>query len=183
MFKRRPFGQSAQHEMTKTRFDNSFIYKWIGFIVTARHTAVIAQPAEAALHDPAPGQHHEALGASWGPDYFHAQPQRGGRRGDEWSLVASVGPKELQLRRVGLSLRQHGSRPDGVLHTGGLHQYRQWQTKCIDGDRLLTASYLLACIVAVTAPPLLPVRTDCESIAPAVGSGSRVNWRTCWRNP
>ena len=38
----------------------------------------------------------------------------------------------------------------------------------------LTASYLLAGIVAVTAPLLAPVRTDCVSIAPAVGSAARL---------
>jgi hypothetical protein len=52
--------------MTKTGLDNGLTYMGIGFVVAARHAPVLTQPAETALHDPAPGQHHEALGAGWG---------------------------------------------------------------------------------------------------------------------
>ena len=47
----------------------------------------------------------------------------------------------------------------------------------------LTVSYLFAGIVSVTAPLLAPVRTDCVSMAPAVGSAARWGWRTTRRSP
>jgi hypothetical protein len=94
MFRGRSFSQSAQHELTETGFDNGLTHKRISFIVTARHAAVLAEPAEATLDDPAPGQHHKAFGAGRGPDYLHAQTQRRGSRGHQRPLLAGVGPKQ-----------------------------------------------------------------------------------------
>ena len=180
---RRTFRQSSEHQMTKTGFDNRFTDTRIGFVVAARHAAVLAEPAKAALDDPAPGQYYEAFGTRRGAHHLQPQPQRGGSGSHQRSLVAGVGPKQFQLRGFGLGFGQHGGGPDGVLDAGRLHQHGQGQALRIDDYRALTASYLLARIVAVAAPLLLPVRTDCESMAPAVVSGSRVSWRTCWRSP
>ena len=66
MFRRRAFGQSAQHQMAEAGFDNRLAHMGIRFVVAARYAAVFAEPAEGALHDPAPGQHHEAFGAGRG---------------------------------------------------------------------------------------------------------------------
>lgn len=161
--------------MTKTGFDNCFTHPRIGFIVSARHAAVLTEPAEAALHDPTSGQHHEALGTERLADHFHAQAHRRSSRGHQRPLVAGVSPEKLQVRRVGPGFGQHRRSPNRVLDTGCLHQHGQRQAQRVDGDMPLTASYLLARVVAVTAPLLPPVRTDCESIAPAVGSGARVS--------
>ena len=159
MFRRRFFSQPAQYQLTEASFDNGLIDTRISFVVTARHAAVLAEPAEAALDDPASGQHHEAFSAERGPDYLHAQTQRRDSRGHQRPLLAGVGPKQLQLRGSCPSRSHHGSGPDGVLHAGRLHQHGQRQALRIDDDMALTTSYLLARVVAVP-PLLLPVRTD-----------------------
>ena len=179
MFRKRPFRQSAQHQMTKTSFDNGLTNKGISFVIAARHAAALTEPAETALHHPAPRQCDETFGAGRHPDHLHPQTQRRGGRGHQRPLVAGIGPEQLQLRGDGLGLGQYRGRAHGVLHAGRLHQHGQGQSLGIDDYRALTASHLLTRIVAVTAPLFEPVRTDCESMAPAVGSASRVSWRTC----
>lgn len=179
MFEKSLCEQSAQHKMTKTGFDNRFTDTGIDFVVAARHAAVLAEPVKAALYDPAPGQHYETFGTGRSAHHLHSQTQRGGSRGHQRSLVAGVGLKQLQLRSVCPDLGQHGGRAHGVLHSGRLHEQGQGQALRIDDDIPPTVSYLLARIVAMTALLLLPVRTDCESMAPAVGSGSRVSWHSC----
>jgi len=169
--------------MRETGFDNGLTSTRIGFVISARYAAVFAEPAKGALDDPAPGQYDEAFGAGRLADHFHAQAQRCRGRRDEWSLIAGISPEQLQIGGARLGLGEHGGRAHRVLYAGWLHEHSQRQALGIDRDMTFTANYLLACIVAVAAPLLPPVRTDCESMAPAVGSGSRVNWRTCWRSP
>lgn len=106
--------------MAEACFDNGFTSTRIGFVVAASYPAVLAEPAEGTLHDPASGQYHEALGAGWGPDYLHAQAQH---RGRQRPLVAGIGSEHLQVRRPGLGLHQHRSRADWVLHPGRLHEH------------------------------------------------------------
>jgi hypothetical protein len=179
MFERSLFGQSAQHQLTKTGFDNRFTDTGIGFVIAARHAAVLTQPAETAFHDPAPGQYDEAFSAGRGAHHLHPQTQRRGGCGHQRPLVAGVSPEQLQLRGVSPSFGQHRGRPDGVLYAGRLHQQGQEQALGVNDDIALTASYLLARVVTVATPLSPPVRTDCESMAPTVGSASRVSWRSC----
>ncbi len=111
--------------MAEAGFDNCFTNKATGFVVAACYAAILTQPAEGALHHPAPGQHHKALGAGRSAHYLHAQVQRGGGRGHQRALVAGIGPEQLQLRRISLGFGQDRGGPHRVLHAGGLHEHSQ----------------------------------------------------------
>nr|GFD05819.1 hypothetical protein [Tanacetum cinerariifolium] len=156
----------------------------IGFKIPAGEAAVLAQPAKRALDDPAVRQHGEALlVAGLGHD-FDPQAQRGGRRAHGGAAVAPIAPEQAQTGGARDGFGQDGRRPGGVLHRGGLHLHGHEQAQGVNHQMALTASYLLAGVVAVTAPLLAPVRTDCVSMAPAVGSGARpAAWRTVRRKP
>ncbi len=106
---------------------------------------------------------------------YHRDQTRLHYRGHQRPLLPGIGPEQVQLRGVGLGFDQHRGGSDGVLHAGRLHVHGHEQAAGVDGNMALTASYLLARVVAVAAPLLPPVRTDCESMAPAVGSASRLS--------
>ena len=111
--------------MAETRFDNGLANPGISFVVAARYAPVLAQPAEGALYHPAPRQEDKALGAGWGSYYFHAQAQRRRRGGYQRSLVAGIGPEQLQVGGAGLGLGQDGSGSHRVLDAGCLYEYGQ----------------------------------------------------------
>lgn len=103
---------------------------------------------------------------------------------DQWAVVAPVAPEQLQRRGRLLGRGQHGARPDRVLPRGGLPLHRHQQALRVHHDRTLAPRYWLARSIAVAAPLFPPVRTDCVSMAPAVGSASRpATCRTCRRRP
>ena len=81
--------------MTETGFDNSLTSTRICFVVPTGYAPILAQPAKGALDDPSSGQYHEAFGAGRLTDHFHPQAQRRRGRGDEWSLIAGISPKQL----------------------------------------------------------------------------------------
>ena len=113
--------------------------------------------------------------------YFHPQSHGLGRLGHERALVASVAPDELQVGGAGFG--QDGAGPDQLLDRSRLYLHGQRQALGVHHDIALTPSYWLARVVAVTAPLLPPVRTDGVSMAPAVVSAARFDWRTAWRRP
>ena len=102
--------------------------------------------------------------------------------GHQRLLVAPVAPDELQVRGPGFGLGQYRARANRVCtETACTCTARPSVPTTI--CRFQSASHLLARIVAVTAPLLAPVRTDCVSMAPAVGSAARFGWRTALRSP
>lgn len=85
------------------------------------NTAALTQPGKNALYNPAPGQHDEALLAGRLTHHFRPQASNGGRLSDQRTLVAAVGPDQLQVRGAGFGLGQYGTRPHRAPHTGRLH--------------------------------------------------------------
>ena len=104
-------------------------------------------------------------------------------RATRGALVAPVAPDELPVGGAGFGLGQHRAGADRVLYRGRLHLHGQRQAFGVHNDRTLAARYWLARVVAVAAPLVPPVRTDCVSMAPAVGSAARGGWRTARRSP
>ena len=126
-------------------------------LVVAGEAALLDQPAEAALDDPAAWQHHEALlvfellddaqGKARGvaeelPHVLH--------EGFEFSGVATVGEDDEQAQQAVAQQAQEQLRAVTILHAGGRDHHAQEQAARV-GDRVALAPLDLFARVVATA--------------------------------
>ena len=112
---------------------------------------VAAEPGEAALDDPAPGQENEASGRVGALDDGQLEPLVAGRGGPDLALIAAVGEDQGEKGEAAADAREQRGQPVAVLDAGGMNDAAQQQAQRVDQDVALAAVDLLAGIVAARA--------------------------------
>ena len=151
--------------------DPAFAAFWVCLVVLAE-PPVAAEPSEGAFDDPALCQHDEtALALEFGYD---PEPEAELACGPvlELALVGSIGPDSLKSGiAVPVELGKNLFGSITVLYVGLMNRESVDQPECVDCDVALSATYLLAGIVA-PGPPFSVVCTDWLSRTAALGEGS-----------
>ena len=144
-------GQAAGHEGDHGPQDHGFVAGGEAFVV-ADGPAVLADPGEGALDDPAAGQDLEGVQVRGAPDDLEGELERAGGPGDELAGVDAVGPGELDLGERLVQVPQQ--RPGGVavLDAGSGDEDLQQQAHGVHGDMPLAAIHLFGVIPAAAGP-------------------------------
>ena len=139
--------------------------------------AATIEPGDRALDNPSLRFDDEAFGAVAAFDDFDAQRRNpGDRRGDLMSVVAVVGPDELEPGKAVADFVEHERGAVSVLHSGRVNDDAQRQALCVDQRVKLAALDLLAGVVAGQAVMTAPFSADFNdwlSMTAAVGLASR----------
>lgn len=117
-------------------------------LVVAGETAVVHEPAEGPLDDPAPRNHLEALLGRIASGDFDVDAE-GGAVFDDLGAVARVGPCLRDTRVVCGDVREYVDAAGIVGDAGGGDQYGQEEAECVDADVAFAACDLLARVDAL----------------------------------
>ena len=101
------------------------------------------------------------------------------RPGDQLPGLTTVCPDQAQLREACPELLQHQLRPVTVLDVGGMNHHGQQQVHRVYDHMPLTASDLLARVLAAR-PPSSVVFTGWLAVITALGVGSRPAASRTW---
>lgn len=118
----------------------------------------LAEPSEDALHDPAPGQHDEALGPIRTLDDLDGDPGGRGRQRPAklQALVAAVRVERQEEREQAEQARHDERAVVSVIDVGGVHDRLYQEALRVDEDGALPALDFLARVIAgglIVAPP------------------------------
>jgi hypothetical protein len=142
-------GQAAEHDSDHREADESDDGAGVSLEV-ACEAAVVADPCERALDDPAFGQDDERVQFVALDDFD--DPLTGAGRGvrHAWSLISSIGEDALdEGKEAARALIENQPRPVAVLHVGRMNGDVQEKAERIDEDVPLAARDLLARIIAL----------------------------------
>ena len=134
------------------------------------------EPRDRAFHDPAFGEHDEAVAVAAAHDLKLPEAGAGDGRFHLLSLVAGVADDALDKGKAPPSLPEQRLRPVPVLHAGRVDVDGEQQAERIGQDVALAADHLLAGIVAgrvERAPPLRAPLALWLSMIAVVGLASR----------
>ena len=143
-------------------------------LIVLRESAVVIEPSERALDDPALGQQNESLHVICPlhnlQDTSTAHPFD---PENELSRIPSIRPDERERAEelVLLGFPQDEFCSVTILNVGSMDNELKDETERINEDMPLASGDLLACIVPMLAPFFSVVFTDWLSIEPAEGSG------------
>ncbi len=142
-------GQAAGHEGGHGPQDHGFVAGREAFVV-ADGAAVLADPGECPLHDPAAGQDLEGVRLAPGDDLEVHLHGRG--PGAQLAGVDGVGPDQADAAAGAVQVPQQ--RPGGVavLDGGGGDHHGQQQAHCVHGDVPFPAVHFFRVIPAAAGP-------------------------------
>lgn len=147
----RPLYDAPEHVCGSGDEDEGF--RDIGSLLEiADETAVLDQPREGPLDDPAAWQRLEARQGAWAFDDGQCEIGLPLRPIDEFSGVATIGEHGLDEAPQGTRGAQQWLGTIAVLYRGGLHLDSEQTTVGIGQDVALAARDLLARVVAARAP-------------------------------
>jgi hypothetical protein len=153
--------QTTNHQVEHYDLDDRFTGLRQPLIVLAQPPVTI-EPAQRALHNPAFGAYHEALGNSRSLDdvqpHGPMEPQRLDP-GYQLAGLGLIGPDHAQARKFVPEDRKDGLRTVTVLHPGRGDDDGQEQPERVDEEMALAPLDLFVGIKA-PAPPLSVVFTD-----------------------
>src|SRR3990172_5533856 len=114
--------------------------------VVLRQSTILAQPRERSLHDPALGQHDEAV-RRWPLDDLDEATEPAAGPIDELARVAAVREDQLQSSPPRSQLSDEEPCAVSVLNVGGGDHQGHDQAERVDDQMTLAAEYFLARIV------------------------------------
>lgn len=139
------------HEVHHRDVDHGFAAFGKRFVVFAQ-TAILGEPTEGTLHNPAARQNGKSLLVTRAfDDVENPLPELRGPR-HQGTGVAAVGPNPLESWKPASQFAQHVFRAVPILDVGGMHHDGKQQAQRIDDDMPLAARDFLARIVAVRPP-------------------------------
>ena len=121
-------------------------------LVVAGEAAVLHDPGEGPLDDPAPWQHLEAFGRRVAADDLQDDVRLGLRPFDEATRIATVGISTLDEGIPLARARQHAFAAVSILDVGAMDIHREKPTVGVGQDVALAPGDLLARVVALRAP-------------------------------
>jgi hypothetical protein len=174
-FKGQLSGESADRELDRRQNDEGFQGRCEALPVLGE-ASVASKPREGPLDDRPARQRHEAFLVVASLDDFGAQRRNhGDRRGNLVSVVAVVGPDELQPGKAVEEFVEHERGAISVLHAGVVDDDAQRPALHVDQRVNLAALDLLADVVAGQAVMTAPFSADFNdwlSMIAAVGLAS-----------
>lgn len=142
-------GQAAQHDADHGEADEGGDGARVSLEV-ARQAAVVADPSERALDDPALGQYDELMQFVALDDFDNPATRGGSGSRHAWPLVAGICEDALdEGEEAARALIENQPRPVAILHVGGMDDDVQEKAERIDEDVPLAARDLLARIKAL----------------------------------
>ena len=168
-----PFG----HDADEGEVNKSFMMTRV-LLVVAREPPLLDEPAEAALNDPAPGQHDEAflifelLDDAQGEAPAHAEelPHLGDKL-FELPGVAAVGENHQQAQQAVAEEAQEHLGSVAILHARRCDHHAEKQAVGVGQSVALAAFDLLACVVAAARGGELPALDALAVDNPGAGPG------------
>ena len=123
----------------------------IDFVIACQ-AAIVAEPSERTLHDPAPRENCEAhLALRFAYD-IQRDVRDLLRPLDQFASVDAIGPHSLQPRKAIFQIIQYQPSAVAILYIRACHSYRQQEPKDVHYDMALTTLGPLRSIVASIAP-------------------------------
>ncbi len=165
------------HQVGHGDEDHGLAAVWQSLVVFGQ-SAVLAQPCEGALHDPALGQDDETVGRRAFDDLDKAEEPTAGPV-YELARIAAVGKDQLQSTKPRTQLPDEELGPVAVLDIRGMHDQRHDQPQRVDDQMALAAQDFLARVVP-PVPPFSAVLTDWLSRMPTLGVGFFPAFRRTW---
>ena len=162
-------GKAAEHERDYGNGDEGLDMLRSGLVV-ADQAALLDEPAEGPLDDPAPVEHLEAFGIVRAPYDVQVEAAAGSQGfypGDQGAGIARVGPDLGQAAVPIDEAPQQGPGSIPVLFIGGADIDPQQQAQDVDQDMAFASRGLLTSVVA--AHPALV--TDLDGLAVEDGGG------------
>ncbi len=157
-----------EHEVGHRNQDHSFTGFRPGLVVLGQ-SAVLAEPGEGALHDPALGEDDKTVGRVAFHDLDRAKKPTTGPV-YELARIGAVRKDQLQSAKPCTQLPNQELGPVAVLDIRGMHDQRHDQPQRVDDHMTLAAQDFLARVVP-TIPPFSAVLTDWLSRMPTLGVG------------
>ena len=167
----------SEHEADRGEFEEGEGVAVVIFPIPGESAAAV-EPGDAALDNPALGQHDEALQAIGAPHDvdFDVRQDFGECVLEHRAGIGAVGDQRGQKREPTEEGGQHGNAAVAVLNFGGMNDGVQQKTLGIDEDVPLLALDQLARVEAVridAGPPFSALFTLWLSMMPVVGLASR----------
>lgn len=156
------------HQVYHSDLDHAFTALRQGLVVLGQ-SAVLAEPREGALHDPAFGENDKAMGRLAFHDLDRSKKPTAGPV-YELARIATVRKDQLQSAKPRTQLPDQELGPVAVLDIRGMHHQRHDQPQRVDNQMTLAAQDFLARVVS-PSPPFSAVLTDWLSRMPTLGVG------------
>ena len=166
-----------KHQVDHRNQDHGLTALCQGFIIFGQ-SAVLPQPGEGSLYDPALGQHHEMMDRGTLHD-FHEAPKPTACPVHELSRIAAVGKDQFQSSQPGPQLSDEQATAIAILNVRRVNHERYDQTQRVDDDMTLAAKDFLPRVVPAI-PPFSAVFTDWLSMMPTLGVGLLPTLRRTW---
>ena len=140
--------ETGKHEADHYQIDHDFTGVSLTLVI-AVESAVAAEPAEGALHDPTSRKHLEPVEVGAFHDFDHAAPEFPGAV-DQGPGLAAVGPEvaDAPARRAGKERGEQLPGPIAILDVRGQDHHEEDEAKGVHQEMALAPIDLLAGVVA-----------------------------------